>query len=76
MKNVTQAQLDAAYDAVNDCYSAICDVQSLARDVSRAFRWSGYGERLSEDVEWCLQRAEQILADLGDHLDRDADDDE
>lgn len=76
MKNVTQEQLDAANDAVNDCYSALCDVQSIAHDVSLAFRWSDYGDRLAEELEWCLRRAEQILTDLGDQLDRDPDDDE
>ena len=76
MEKVTQAQLDAAYDAVNDCYDALCDVQSKACDVRAAFRWNSYGDRLAEDLEWLLQRAEQILADLGDQLDRDEDDDE
>ena len=76
MKKVTQAQLDAAYDAVNDCYSALCGVQSKARDVQKAFKWDNYGDRLAEDLQYHLQRAEQILVDLSAQLDRDADDDE
>lgn len=76
MKKLTQAQIDAAYDAVNDCYSALCDVQSKACDVETAFRWDNYGGRLAEDLQYHLLLAEQILADLGDQLDRDPDDDE
>lgn len=76
MKKVTQAQLfDAAY-AVNDCYSALCDAQSKARDVQKAFQWNSYGDRLAEDLQYHLLLAEQILADLNDQLDRDADDDD
>ena len=76
MKKLTQAQIDAAYDAVNDCYYALCDVQSKACDVETAFRWDNYGDRLAEDLQYHLRLAEQILVDLGDQLDRDADDDE
>ena len=76
MKKVTQAQLDAAYDAVRDCYSALYDVQSKARNVQKAFQWDSYGDRLAEDLQYHLLLAEQILADLGDQLDRDADDDD
>lgn len=76
MKKVTQEQLDAAYDAVNDGYNAVSDAQSSASTIQYVFDWGDYGYRLAEDLQYHLRLAEQILADLGDLLDRDADDDE
>ncbi len=68
MKKLTQAQIDAAYDAVNDCYSALCDVQSKASDIKSAVYEDNYGDRLADDLQHHLLRAEQILADLSDFL--------
>lgn len=78
MKTLTDEQRDAMIEIVNECYSALYDLQSLACRLCHMAPHGSREEYEAESVNHHFELARQFLEDLGNDLDGvdDEEDDE